>query len=228
LEYGVAIPLQSSVVVMHIGTPKIKILSRGIVCRADLSVFLISWASVHFVARRVKTIIEGVFKIESYDRILDGGVCTKKRPDFVIKGLYRDLVLEVDERQHSRGKKYGPDCEYNRMWDIAQALGIATVFVRYNPDPFIDSEGKRRDPVTADREKILISWIKTLLSREPPKESFVTAVYLYYDGFDSPEKAAEEILMDPMNGFTKPVEFLPAEVLTCENLELLFTAFNIE
>jgi hypothetical protein len=50
------------------------------------------------------------------------------------------------------------------MWDIAQALGSPTVFIRYNPDQYRDSEGQRVDPALSVREAALISWAKTLAS----------------------------------------------------------------
>ena len=50
------------------------------------------------------------FKIESYDKMLDGGICSRKRPDFVIDGLYRKLVIEVDEHRHRRSADYSDEC----------------------------------------------------------------------------------------------------------------------
>src|SRR5262249_54868881 len=140
------------------------------------------------------------FKIESYDRMLDGGACSKKRPDFVIDGVYRKIVVEVDEFQHRRGQTYGPDCEVRRMWEIAQALGMPTVFIRYNPDPYDDAGSRRVDPAGSVRETALVSWIRTLQSRDSPA-SFAAALYLYYDGFERPELAVEEELPDPFNAF---------------------------
>lgn len=175
--------------------------------------------------RRVKTVIEREFKVESYDKIIDSGVCSRKRPDFVIDGTYRKVVVEIDEYQHKRGNEYGPDCEYRRMWDITQALGMPTVFVRYNPDPYAGADGKRCDPAQSVREAALVSWIKTLLDREPPAGGFASALYLYYDGFDVSEKAIEEVLTDPMGMFSPPQKAMPA--LTDDDLAELFAYLGV-
>ena len=122
--------------------------------------------------------------------MLDGGICSRKRPDFVIDGLYRKLVIEVDEHQHRRSADYSDECEIRRMWDIAQALGGATTFIRYNPDKYKDGEGQHADPPGAERERALVGWIKTLQGRE-----VATTIYLYYDGFTRSEEVAEEALI---------------------------------
>lgn len=152
---------------------------------------------------RVKEAIEKEFKIESYDKMVNNGVCSKKRPDIVIDGVYRKIVIEVDESQHKHGRQYTADCEYRRMWDIAQSLGTPTIFIRYNPDPFLDADGKRQNPIQAAREATLILWTRTLLARQPPNSSFASALYLYYDGTGDPENAAEECLADPTGAYEK-------------------------
>jgi hypothetical protein len=155
--------------------------------------------------RRTAEVLGREFAIESYDRMLDGGACSRRRPDFVIDGAYHKIVVEVDEYQHRRGLAYGPDCEVRRMWDIAQALGMPTVFVRYNPDPYRTPDGQHADPALAAREAALISWVKTLQGREPSGSSFATAIYLYYDGFTRPEDATEEGLPDPYAEYRRDV-----------------------
>lgn len=178
--------------------------------------------------RRAKETIEREFKVESYDKILDGGVCSKKRPDFVIDGTYRKVVVEIDEYQHKRGREYGPDCEYRRMWDIAQALGMPTVFVRYNPDPYAGADGKRCDPAQSEREAALVSWIKTLHSREPPTGGFASALYLYYDGFGRPESAAEEVLANPLEAFGEKRATSLDPTLTDDEVAAMFAEFGLE
>jgi hypothetical protein len=168
---------------------------------------------------RVKEVVARKFKIESYDKVLDGGACSRKRPDIVIDGVYRKLVIEIDEFQHKRGRDYGPDCEYRRMWDITQALGMPTTFVRYNPDPFMDADGKRRDPAASEREAALEAWIKTLQERELLEGTYASVIYLYYDGFSIPEAAIEEAMIDPLTQFevapmreTRPMQLTDADI----------------
>jgi hypothetical protein len=81
---------------------------------------------------RVKNILEeNNILYEAYDSIVGDQGCSKKRPDFVIDAGTHKVVLEVDEYQHKKGEY---NCEVKRMRDITQALGIPTLFIRYNPD----------------------------------------------------------------------------------------------
>ena len=144
--------------------------------------------------KAVKIALEPEFDIETYDQIIDRGICSKRRPDFVINGLYRKVIIEVDEHQHKRGVDYSPDCEYRRMWDIIQALGMPCTFIRFNPDAY--KTQTRHDPPLSQRCEALIGWIKTLQRRELDLEEFASVVYLYYDGFTTPEDAEKIILKD--------------------------------
>jgi len=139
--------------------------------------------------------------IELYDTIIDKGVCSRRRPDAVIDGTYRKIVVEVDERQHQHSG-YAGDCEYRRMWEIAQALGMPTTFIRYNPDAY-KTAGKRRDPPLAERIEVLLRWINTLRPRETLPGAFLTVLYLYYDDFDTSESVTESALADPIAALTK-------------------------
>jgi hypothetical protein len=143
------------------------------------------------------------FHIESYDRQLDGGICSRRRPDFVIDGVYRRIVVEVDEHQHNRGRNYEPTCEVTRMWEIAQALGSPTIFIRFNPDAYKDGLGRRSNPALSERVEALISWIRTLRERDPPIGVFLSTLYLYYDGHTRPEEATEEPQEDPFTAFAR-------------------------
>jgi hypothetical protein len=54
---------------------------------------------------RVKYILdENNILYEAYDSIVGDGVCSKKRPDFVIDADTHKIVLEVDEYQHKKGE----------------------------------------------------------------------------------------------------------------------------
>src|SRR5690606_21613068 len=76
--------------------------------------------------------------VESYDRIVGDNEtrCSSKRPDFVVdRGTYK-IIIEVDENQH---ETYDCSCEYIRMRQIFFDYGgLHTVFIRYNPDAYID------------------------------------------------------------------------------------------
>eukprot|EP00899_Mesostigma_viride_P012584 jgi/Mesvir1/21326/Mv06694-RA.1 len=78
---------------------------------------------------------------ETHDRMIDGGACVRVRPDFVWDAGTHVLVLEVDEHQHMH---YACECEQTRMVNVGQAMGMPTLFIRYNPDGFrVDDGGAR-------------------------------------------------------------------------------------
>jgi hypothetical protein len=134
---------------------------------------------------------------ESYDAILERGLCSRKRPDFVFDGEGHKLVVEVDEFQHRRG---GYDCEVARMYEIVGALGHRTIFIRYNPDHFRDAQGKRQDPPRERREAELVRWVRHLRGPAGAAQALAATAwllvgYMYYDGWDG--KLALEEMTEP-------------------------------
>jgi hypothetical protein len=128
---------------------------------------------------RLKKALEGAgYPLFSYDRIIDAG-CNRRRPDFVYDAGTHFVVVECDERQHTRG---GYGCERRRMWEIAQALGLPVAFIRHNPDAYKTRSGKRGTAAAATREKTLLAWLQHLMGAGPPAH-YLTALYLYYDGW---------------------------------------------
>lgn len=71
-------------------------------------------------------------------------------PDFLYNQPTHFIDLEVDENQH-KTKPY--ECDRARMVEISQALGLKTIFIRYNPDPFV-TDGIKQDPGKVIRKKI--------------------------------------------------------------------------
>jgi hypothetical protein len=72
------------------------------------------------------------------------------------------------------------------MLEITQAVGMITLFIRYNPDPYTTNK-KKYDPSQEKRHKKLINWIITLM-QEPMQERIINefetlAIYLFYDGY---------------------------------------------
>ena len=119
------------------------------------------------------------YVFEQADRIVEGG-CSKYRPDFIIDYKLFKVVLEVDENQH---KSYACECEQGRMIQIHQDFGGTPVlFIRYNPDSYID-HGKKRRPANKSRESVLISLLNGLKNRTE-WEGKLSVYYLFYDGFN--------------------------------------------
>jgi len=74
------------------------------------------------------------------DRKISGG-SSKRRPDLFLDMDYRFIDVEIDENRHSN---YDPDSEHNRMMEISQDVGRRPiVFIRFNPDDYIDENGKK-------------------------------------------------------------------------------------
>lgn len=95
------------------------------------------------------------------------------------------LVVEIDEHRHS---SYNKSCEITRMKEICQAIGMPTIFIRYNPDSY-----KGIKLPKAKREQILVEWARFCLKPTKPDESFLRVVYLFYDNFDLTSAKLEEI-----------------------------------
>lgn len=159
------------------------ILNNDNVCAScDPAVVKKAW---HAKEAQVKAFLDDAgVEYESADKMIDNGVCVKYRPDFVVDCGTHMLVIECDENQH---KSYDPKCELVRMVNIAQAFGIQTVFIRYNPDKLKGADGKKVVTTLYRRRDTLIRWVKHCMEAEqaPAKHgAFATAIYLYYDFFD--------------------------------------------
>jgi len=125
----------------------------------------------------VKVILDAANLTYVHDRIQPGG-CNKYRPDFLFDYGTHIVILEVDEDQH---RNYECACEQARMINLFQAQGgMKTLFIRFNPDSYIDRAGKRH-VWTNSRGVKLIDVLRQ--TRDPP-EHLISAVYLYYDQYD--------------------------------------------
>ncbi|QKE50220.1 hypothetical protein F-VV10_0100 [Faustovirus] len=117
-------------------------------------------------------------KYDSYNKVVDIN-CSNKRPDFVIDYNTFFVIIEVDENQH---KSYQRDCELTRMKQIHQSMGMDTLFIRFNPDTYIDTCSKKIKSYSG-RETKLIKLLETLRNVEK-LEHYLMVIYLFYDGFD--------------------------------------------
>ena len=94
--------------------------------------------------------------------------------DFVIPRPWGNIVLEVDEDQHSG---YDPSCDPRRDFDIFASVALGSgekvVILRYNPDPF--KIGGITRP-TSQKESL-----QKLLSIIEGPEPTDKRMFLYYD-----------------------------------------------
>ena len=72
------------------------------------------------------------------DKLVENG-CSKKRPDLLVDMGSHIIIIEIDEFQH---KNYL--CESKRTMEILQDVHFRnTIFIRFNPDEYIDESGKK-------------------------------------------------------------------------------------
>lgn len=74
------------------------------------------------------------------DKKIDNGI-SKRRPDLLLNLDHQVVIVEIDENQHN---EYDCICENKRLMEISQDLKHKTiVFIRFNPDSYIDKNGKK-------------------------------------------------------------------------------------
>ena len=90
------------------------------------------------------------------------------------------LCVEVDENQHKYRNRQD---ELTRYDDLMMLHGGKFIFIRYNPDVFVDSEGKRRNPESATRLKELKTSILHSIKRiqEEDNDDLVEIENLFFD-----------------------------------------------
>lgn len=105
------------------------------------------------------------------------------RPDFLYDCGTHFVILEVDENQH---RAY--ECERKRMWEIAQSLGLPTIFVRYNPDKYKSryrDYHKTYNPLPSARKKMLFEALTRAKTFEITKDTkYLQTLKIYFDGFN--------------------------------------------
>ena len=90
------------------------------------------------VVDRVKNEFPG-FSWVCDKRVADG--CSKRRPDLLLDMGTHIIIIEVDENKHDT---YDCSCENKRLMEISQDVGHRPiVFIRFNPDNYVDKDGKK-------------------------------------------------------------------------------------
>jgi hypothetical protein len=73
------------------------------------------------------------------DKVVSGG-CSRRRPDLLLELGHQVVICEIDENQH---QDYDCSCENRRLMEISQDVGHRNIiFIRFNPDGYIDRHGK--------------------------------------------------------------------------------------
>jgi hypothetical protein len=121
-----------------------------------------------------------------HDRILETGHCDctiKRRIDHRKLIGNTLLVIETDENQH---KSYDKMDEETRYDDLYMAHSGKWVYIRFNPDKYINQNGIRKNPTIAARLNVLKDEIDKQINRIEDEENteLVERIYLYYDGYN--------------------------------------------
>ena len=67
--------------------------------------------------------------------------CSKKRPDLLLDLGFQVIIVEIDENQHT---DYDCSCENKRIMELSVDVGHRPiVFIRFNPDDYIEKYGKK-------------------------------------------------------------------------------------
>ena len=70
-------------------------------------------------------------------KVQDG--CSRRRPDLLLDMGSHIIIVEIDENKHT---DYDCSCEHKRLMQLSQDLQHRPiVFIRFNPDDYIDQEG---------------------------------------------------------------------------------------
>jgi hypothetical protein len=93
------------------------------------------------------------------------------------------LCIEVDENQH---KRYSSQDEEIRYDDLFMIHGGKFIFIRFNPDTFVNKLGTKKNPYMKRRMEYLHAEINKQIQRINNEENneLLEIVYLFYDGYD--------------------------------------------
>jgi hypothetical protein len=93
------------------------------------------------------------------------------------------IAIETDENQH---KAYDEMDEETRYDDLYMAHSGKWIYIRFNPDKYINAEGVRKNPMIATRLEALKKEIEKQIKRVEHEENteLVERVYMYYDGYN--------------------------------------------
>jgi uncharacterized protein YheU (UPF0270 family) len=93
------------------------------------------------------------------------------------------LAIETDENQH---KGYDKMDEETRYDDLYMAHSGKWIYIRFNPDKYINKNGISKNPAIATRLLVLKNEIEKQIQRIEHGENYelVERIYMYYDGYE--------------------------------------------
>jgi len=149
--------------------------------------------------RHITDAIKAHFK--DYEFICDKRIqhgCYKRRPDMLLSLKTHHIIFEIDENQHI---DYDISCENKRIMEISNDLKHEPiVFIRFNPDDFIDKNGRKVSScfgvngngiitATKSKQKELSKRLETLFTTlqywiDNVSDITIKTVKLYYDNYE--------------------------------------------
>jgi len=93
------------------------------------------------------------------------------------------LAIETDENQHKPYNKMDEEIRYD---DLYMAHSGKWIYIRFNPDKYIDNKGIRKNPMLYTRLEKLKNEIEKQIKRIENEENkeLIERVYMYYDGYN--------------------------------------------
>ena len=110
-----------------------------------------------------------------------------RRPDALTMIDSVMLCVETDENQHQSYDEM--DEEMARYNDLMMTYTGKWIYIRFNPDSFINAQGRKHNPDMQQRLPVLISEIQKQICRIKSgeiheKNEYVEIIYLFYDEYD--------------------------------------------
>ena len=92
------------------------------------------------------------------------------------------LAIETDENQH---KFYNKNDQQDRYNDLFMAYSGKWIFIRFNPDKYIDKNGRRKNPMISTRLTELKVKIDKQILRIQNSENndLIQVIFMYYDHY---------------------------------------------
>ena len=150
---------------------------------------------------KIKDILNGIDHKYIHDKSIKGGCSnigkridkdgvTRKngslRPDFLYEMSNFNIIIEVDENQHS---SYGKLCINSIEKELCRTInlyndsgGFPMAVIRYNPDKYKNKAGDTITEYTG-RELILKKTIESIMKLDM-LDNIIVVYYLFYDGFN--------------------------------------------
>jgi hypothetical protein len=93
------------------------------------------------------------------------------------------LAIETDENQHKGYDKMNEETRYD---DLYMAHSGKWIYIRFNPDKYINKNGTSKNPAIATRLLVLKNEIEKQIQRIEHGENYelVERIYMYYDGYE--------------------------------------------